>query len=108
MSPMKPMEPITSMDPMQPMEPIPPMQEATKWWPGNLGAPSSSGGQNGLRYAFFPQERRLAVQQQGGEVVQYDTGDHAISGVSQQSGQTGLRFSSQQGDVDLATLKQVG
>ena len=95
---------MKSMEPMKPMEPL---QEPSKWWPSSLGAPSSSGGQNGLRYAFFPEDRLLAVQQEGGEIVQYDTGDHAISGVSQQSGETGLRFTSQQGDVDLGTLKQL-
>ncbi|MDB5827377.1 MAG: hypothetical protein JWQ73_1597, partial [Variovorax sp.] len=47
---------------------------------------------------------------QNGKVTQYDTGDHRISGVSQQqqgSGGTPM-FHSQNGEVDLASLKQVG
>jgi hypothetical protein len=31
------------------------------WWPAELGSPSSSGGQNDARYAYFPQSRRLAI-----------------------------------------------
>ena len=55
------------------------------WWPGDLGSPSSSGGQNDSRYAYFPQARRLAVQR-GGQVTVYDTLDHQIGGVQQQQG----------------------
>lgn len=51
------------------------------WWPADLGAPSSTGAQNNLRYAVFPGTRRLAIDQ-GGRVSLYDTGDHLISGVS--------------------------
>ena len=60
-----------------------------------------------MEYAFFPDQQRLAVNQ-GRKVTQYDTGDHRISGVSQgQGGKQGtLRFSSQNGDVDLDSLKQ--
>ncbi|WP_062112056.1 hypothetical protein [Aureimonas sp. AU40] len=76
------------------------------WWPGDLGQPSSSGAQNGVRYAAFPSSRRLAIEQDG-KVTLYDTGDHQISGVSQsQSGGSpgNLRFTSQKGDIDLAGL----
>jgi len=67
------------------------------WWPGDLGFPSSSGGQNDMRYAVFPQSRRLAISQ-GGQVSVYDTLDHQIGGVQQQSG-GGPSFSSQYGTV---------
>ncbi len=81
------------------------------WWPEELGAPSSSGSQNDLRYAFFPGTRRLAVEV-GGEMTVYDTGDHMISGVSQQqSGDQSLSFTSQYGLVrvaDLAVMKPAG
>ncbi len=74
------------------------------WWPGDLGVPSSSGAQNGLRYGFFPATRRLAVDI-GGTVTVYDTGDHMISGVSQQQGgDRTLSFTSQRGLVRLADL----
>lgn len=77
-------------------------------WPAGLGAPSSSGAQNDMRYAVFPDARRLAVWQ-GGRMTLYDTGDHRISGVSQQQGggQT-LQFASQHGPVPLDSLTRVG
>jgi len=77
------------------------------WWPGDLGAPSSSGSQNDLRYGFFPAKRRLAVDV-GGMVTVYDTGDHRISGVSQQQGgDRTLSFTSQHGLVRLGDLPVV-
>lgn len=72
------------------------------WWPPGLGNPSSSGGQNSIRYAVFPQ--RLAVERFG-EVTVYDTLDHQIGGVSQQQGgDTSLTFSSQYGTVNVSSL----
>ncbi|ACK49594.1 conserved hypothetical protein [Methylocella silvestris BL2] len=78
------------------------------WWPADLGQPSSSGSQNDLQYAFFPGARRLAIRK-GERITVYDSGDHNISGVSQQQGgdQT-LTFSSQYGAVRLGDLKIVG
>lgn len=74
------------------------------WWPGDLGSPSSSGSQNNIRYAFFPQSRRLAVQRDG-SVSLFDTLDHNISGVSQQQGgDSSLTFSSQYGTVSSLSL----
>ena len=76
---------------------------------GDLGRPDSSGSQNGMRYAFFPDQHRLAIDQNG-KVTQYDTGDHRISGVSQSQGGSGdgsPSFTSQNGNVDLSSLKQV-
>jgi hypothetical protein len=77
---------------------------AGAWWPTELGNPSSAGAQNDLRYAVFPAARRLAIER-GGRVTVYDTGDHMISGVSQQqSGDQSLTFTSQRGLVRLADL----
>ncbi len=74
------------------------------WWPDGLGAPSTSGGQNDMRYAYFPDTRRLAIDE-GGQVTVYDTGNHQIGGVSQQqSGGRSLTLTSQFGNVDLASL----
>jgi hypothetical protein len=75
------------------------------WWPADLGHPSSSGGQNDMQYAFFPNARRLAVRQNG-QVSLYDTGNHMIGGVSQsQSGSAqDLSFTSQFGTVRLYDL----
>jgi hypothetical protein len=77
------------------------------WWPGELGQPASSGSQNDMRYAFFPNARRLAIQQ-GGETRVYDTGHHQLSGFSQQqSGDRSVTFTGQYGLVRVADLPQV-
>jgi hypothetical protein len=77
---------------------------ASRWWPAELGNPASTGAQNDLRYAFFPGPRRLAIQK-GGQVCVYDTGEHRISGFSQeQAGDQSLTFISQYGLVRLADL----
>lgn len=74
------------------------------WWPSEFGNPSSSGSQNNIRYAFFPQARRLVVQRDG-EVTVFDTLDHNISGVSQQQGgNSSLTFTSQYGTVSTLSL----
>ena len=77
------------------------------WWPGGLGQPSSSGSQNNVRYAFFPQSQRLVVERDG-QVTVFDTLDHRISGVSQQQGgNTSLTFSSQYGTISTLSLPLV-
>jgi hypothetical protein len=77
------------------------------WWPGDLGRPSATGAQNDMKYACFPEARRLAVMR-GGRVRVYDTGDHRIGGFSQQqSGGQSLTFTSQNGTVRLEELTEV-
>jgi hypothetical protein len=77
------------------------------WWPAELGSPDSTGAQNDLRYAFFPGPRRLAIQQ-GGRISVYDTGEHRLSGFSQQQGgDQSLTFTSQFGLVRVADLPLV-
>lgn len=74
------------------------------WWPGDLGAPSSTGSQNNVRYAYFPGSRRLAVEVNG-RVSVYDTLDHQIGGVSQQQGSgASVTFTSQYGVVSVLNL----
>jgi hypothetical protein len=75
------------------------------WWPSDLGQPSSSGGQNDSRYAYFPNPRRLAINR-GGQVFIYDTLDHQIGGVQQQQGgySGSLSFSSQFGTFSVDSL----
>jgi hypothetical protein len=74
------------------------------WWPVEFGAPSATGVQNNVRYAYFAQQRRLAVKT-GGDVWVYDTQDHQIGGFAQQQGMGGsITFSSQYGTVDLSRL----
>jgi hypothetical protein len=78
-----------------------------QWWPAGLGAPSSVGAQNALRYAVFPETRRLAIKD-GQDVAVYDTGDHRIFGVAQaQSHDQTLTFTSQTGLVRVDELRQV-
>ncbi len=104
---MKPMKPMAAMKPMEPMKPMAPMRGADPWWPKEMGEPSSSGGQNDLRYAFFPDKRRLLIDDNGTRTT-YDSGDHEIGGVSQQSGGGAPAFTSQHGTVKLDELTKVG
>ena len=85
------------------------MQSRTSsaWWPSELGRPSSSGSQNQLRYAVFPETRRLAIND-GHSVRIYDTADHRIGGVSQQQGSgESVVFHSDRGRVELSQLREV-
>lgn len=98
MDPMKPMQWMKPMDPLKPLAP---------WWPSALGdRPSSTGGQNDARYAFFGDQARLAVDLGDGKVAVYETGDLQIFGVQQQQDGIGRKilFVSQYGEVDLGTL----
>jgi hypothetical protein len=77
---------------------------AAHWWPKELGAPSTTGSQNNVRYAYFAGAHRLAVETFG-QVWVYDTLDHRIGGFSQQQGLGGsILFSSQYGPVNLSSL----
>jgi len=96
------------MEPMPKMKPMAPMKAPERWWPEELGEhPNSTGGQNETRYAFFGDQKRLAVDTGDGKVQLYDTGDHRISGVQQHPSGSGTKVTvtSQHGEVDLATLK---
>lgn len=74
------------------------------WWPADLRWPDSTGSQNGVRYAYFSQARRLVIDI-GGTVTVYDTLDHRIGGFSQQQSVGGtLGFNSQYGLIDVTSL----
>jgi hypothetical protein len=119
---MEPMKPLPGMKPMEPMRPMKPMEPLTPlpfvnpgiagerpWWPAKLGTPEAAGGQNDVRYAYFADERRLAIER-GDDVIVYDTADHRIHGVAQAqsgSGPSSLVFTSQHGTVPLDALKIV-
>lgn len=84
-----------------------PGRASGQWWPAELGSPNGTGAQNQLRYAYFNQKHRLAVELNG-QVTVYDTLDHRISGVSQQQGRGGsLTLTSQHGTVSVSTLPVV-
>lgn len=81
------------------------MAPGNAWWPAELGSPSSSGGQNDARYAYFPQAQRLAIDR-GGQLTIYNTLDHQIGGVQQQQGGPygSLSFTSQFGTFTVDSL----
>lgn len=83
-------------------------RSATPAWPESLGTPSASGSQGDLYYAWFADLRRLALMRHG-RIQLFDTGDHRISGVAQQQGHAlgNIRFTSQNGTIDLASLAPV-
>ncbi|CDF80167.1 conserved hypothetical protein [Formosa agariphila KMM 3901] len=91
-------------------KPLPKMQNQNgfqsnsgNWW-GDLGAPNSTGSQNGMSYAIFSNINRLAIQQNG-KVTVFDTLDHNIGGVGQQQGGNySVTFTSQYGTVNLDAL----
>jgi hypothetical protein len=85
-----------------------PMASSNGWWPAELGQPSSSGGQNDSRYAYFPNVQRLAIER-GGQLSIYNTLDHWIGGVQQQQGGTtgSLSFTSQFGTFTVDSLPLV-
>jgi hypothetical protein len=86
---------------------VPGARSGGDWWPAELGSPASVGAQNDLCYAFFPADRRLAIEL-GGRVTVYDTVDHRIGGFSQQQGgDQSLTFTSQHGLVRVADLTVV-
>jgi len=87
---------------------VPPAQgTAGNWWGTDLNWPTSTGSQNNVRYAYFAQARRLAIEI-GGQVTIYDTLDHQIGGFSQQQSVGGsLAFTSQYGLVEVARLPVV-
>ncbi len=74
------------------------------WWPDVLGQANSTGGQNNVRYAYFENKRRVAIEINN-QVTVYDTLDHQIGGFSQQQGVGGsITLTSQYGTVNIAEL----
>jgi hypothetical protein len=77
------------------------------WWPSGLGRPGAVGAQNSLRYAVFPETRRLAIDDHG-TISVYATGSHRIFGVGQaQSRDSTLSFTSQDGLVKVTDLQKL-
>jgi hypothetical protein len=80
---------------------------AGTWWPDGLGSPASSGAQNSMRYACFPERRRLAIERHG-KVIVYDTGHYRLTGFSQQQSTTqDLMFSGPDGTVRTDSFRIV-
>ena len=86
---------------------VPAAATSRGWWPADLGQPDSTGAQNGVRYAYFGQAKRLAIELNG-EVTLYDTLDNHITSFSQQQPHgASLTFASQHGLVAVASLPVV-
>jgi len=82
----------------------PPAGSSGNWWPAGLQFPNSTGAQNNVRYAYFGNIRRLAIEVNG-HVTLYDTLDHQIGSFSQQQSVGGsITFTSQYGLVDVNSL----
>lgn len=97
------MDEMTLPKPVAPMKPM----AVDPWWPAELGTPASSGSSQGVRYAYFPQPRRLVIERDG-KLTTYEAGEHQFWGVLQSS-ETGekLSFQSQHNRVDLDSLSIV-
>jgi hypothetical protein len=77
-------------------------------WPSELGIASTSGSSPEMRYAYFPQNRRLAVEWRG-VVTIYDTAEYQFRGMLQaHSAETvGMSILTQRGRVRLVDLVAV-
>src|ERR1700685_3451606 len=91
------------------VRPLRPQQPVSKSnWPSALGIASTSGTSPEMRYAYFPQNRRLAVEWQGVLTI-YDTAEYQFRGMLQahSAEAVGISILTQRGRVrltDLATI----
>ena len=73
----------------------------------SMAGAGSVGAQNEMRYAVFPESRRLVLDDHGAISI-YDTGSHRIFGVAQaQTSDQTLSFTSQDGLVRVADLRRI-
>ncbi|MBV8782337.1 MAG: SHOCT domain-containing protein [Phycisphaerae bacterium] len=96
----------TISTPMKPMPPVIGMQFSV---PAAWGQPASSGGQNEMRYAYYPIAHRLVVERDGKRTI-YDTANIDITGISQQQSSMHAGrpvFNTDHGPIDLYLLKIV-
>ena len=95
---MEPMKPLVPFALFKDIATLPGTTSAERWWPKAPGEPATAGAQDGLRYAVFPDSRRLVIERDG-QSRSYDTGGHRISGVAQSS--FTVVFTSQDGQIAL-------
>jgi hypothetical protein len=88
------------------MKPMCPLTLADRWWSEEFGDPSSSGAQNGARYAFFGDKSLLLIER-GGKQQSFRTGKHRIIGISQASRREELTFTSEHGPVSLEDFEKM-
>jgi hypothetical protein len=77
-------------------------------WPSELGIASTSGSSAEMRYAYFPRNRRLAVEWRG-VVTIYDTAEYQFRGMLQahSAENVGMSILTQRGRVPLTELATV-
>src|SRR3984957_16062639 len=77
-------------------------------WPSDLGIASTSGSSSEMRYAYFPQNRRLAVEWRG-VVTIYDTAEYQFRGMlpAHSAETVGMSILTQRGRVRLTELATV-
>jgi hypothetical protein len=82
---------------------------AKSWWPAEFGNPSSTGGQNQLEYAYFPESHRVVVSDSG-DISVFDATGYEVHGFSQQQQNNvqGLHLSSNRGLVPVLSLPRAG
>ena len=83
-----------------------PLAPADRWWSEDLGAPSSSGAQDGKRYAFFADKKLLLVETDG-TLQRFRTAEHRITGISQSSGGGTPAFTTERGPISIDKLERV-
>lgn len=97
---------MAPMVPMTPMAPLTSMAQQKRWWPEQLGMPAASGAQNGVQYAVFPEQRRLALLQ-GERCRLFVLGDQPVLGVSAQGSSGALMLLTAEGEQSLAGLEEL-
>lgn len=99
--------PPQGMAAMTPMASMAPMTAPQRWWPEALGTPASSGAQNGLRYALFSTQKRLAVMQEGDRCRLFDAGDQQILAVAVDNSSGAVMVSTAAGERPLSQLTEL-
>jgi hypothetical protein len=76
-------------------------------WPPEFGPASTSGSSEELRYAYFPKNRRLAVESDGSLMI-YDIGDYQFRGLLQaQSAGGAITIMTQRGRMRLSDFATI-
>src|ERR1700679_2697318 len=88
------------------LRPQPPVSNSI--WPSELGTASTSGTSPDMRYAYFPQNRRLAVEWHGVLTI-YDTAEYQFRGMleAHSAEAIGTSILTQRGRVRLTDLATV-
>jgi hypothetical protein len=94
------------MKPLQWMKPRDLVKTET-WWPTEFGTPSTSGSAPDLRYAYFPERRRLVIER-AGKLTAFDIAKYQFRGVLQVSPRDStLSFLTQHGRIEVASLNEL-